>query len=193
MLLVSDLGDRSGNLHAPDRTRPMEDLERLIHDVPDFPTPGILFRDITPLLLDRGALRAVTLRLADRYRSEGIDKIAAIESRGFIFGAPLAIELGCGLVPVRKLGKLPRATASRVYVLEYGTNHLEIHVDAVRPGERVLVVDDLLATGGTAGATVELVEELGGTVAGVAFLIELTALGGREALGGRDVFSLISY
>lgn len=178
----------------PERNRDcMDDLQRLIHDVPNFPTPGILFRDITPLLLRPHALREVTERLAEKYRGQGIDKIAAIESRGFIFGAPLAVELGCGLVPVRKLGKLPRATASRVYVLEYGTNHLEIHADAISPGDRVLVVDDLLATGGTAGATVEIVEELGGRVAGVAFLIELTALKGRQALGDREVFSLISY
>lgn len=171
----------------------MHELERLIQAVPDFPSPGILFRDITPLLLDPAALRSAVDRMAEEFGGRGIEAVAAIESRGFIFGAPLALALDCGLVPVRKLGKLPRATASREYSLEYGTAHLEVHVDAVRPGQRVLVVDDLLATGGTAGATVELVEELGGTVVAAAFLIELEGLGGRAALAGREIYSMITY
>ncbi|HUE96685.1 MAG TPA: adenine phosphoribosyltransferase [Longimicrobiaceae bacterium] len=171
----------------------MNDLERLICDVPDFPAAGILFRDITPLLLDPEALRGVVERLAEPFRGAGIQKVAAIESRGFIFGAPLALELGCGFVPVRKLGKLPRPTASREYALEYGKNHLEMHIDAIQPRERVLVVDDVLATGGTARATVEIVEELGGDVAAVAFLIEIGGLNGRATLADREVLSLIRY
>lgn len=171
----------------------MEDLERLICAVPDFPTEGILFRDITPLLLDPDGLSKAVNAIAASLGATRIDKIAAIESRGFLFGAPLAMALRCGLVPVRKLGKLPRATASRKYELEYGQNHLEIHLDAIVPGDRVLVVDDVLATGGTARATAEIVEELGGSVAAVAFLLEITALGGRAALGDRDILSLISY
>lgn len=171
----------------------MHDLKQWIRDVPDFPSPGILFRDITPLLLRPGGLREVVERLAEEFRDRRVDKVAAMESRGFIFGAPLAIALGCGFAPVRKLGKLPRSTASRVYALEYGTNHLEMHVDAIEAGERVLIVDDVLATGGTAAATAEIVEELGGEVVALAFLAELAALGGRAALADRGVFSLIQY
>ena len=171
----------------------MEDLKKLIRDVPDFPRDGILFRDITPLLLDSRAVARVIDHLAERFRGERIDRVAAIESRGLIFGAPLALALGCGLVPVRKLGKLPRRTVSREYALEYGSNQLEMHVDAVDSGQRVLVVDDLLATGGTARAAIEIVEELGGIVAAVAFLIELDALRGREVLGDREVVTLLHY
>lgn len=171
----------------------MHDLKEWIRDVPDFPTPGIMFRDITPLLLRPGGLGAVVERIAQEFRDRKVDKVAAMESRGFIFGAPLAIALGCGFAPVRKLGKLPRATASRVYALEYGTNHLEMHVDSIEGGERVLIVDDVLATGGTAAATAEIVEELGGEVVALAFLAELAGLGGRAALANREVFSLIEY
>jgi adenine phosphoribosyltransferase len=171
----------------------MDDLAPLIVPVPDFPTRGVVFRDITPLLLDPRALRVVIERLAARYARGGIDRIAAIESRGFIFGVPLALALDCGFVPIRKLGKLPRATRSREYALEYGRNHLEMHADAVEPGQRVLIIDDVLATGGTANASAEIIEELGATVVELAFLIELEALAGRQRLGGRDVHSLIRY
>ena len=171
----------------------MDDLKGLIRDVPDFPTPGILFRDITPLLLDREGLGRVVERFVELFGGRGIDKVIGIESRGFLFGAPLAVAMGCGFAPVRKLGKLPRQTLSRQYALEYGTNHLEIHVDAIRSGDRVLIVDDVLATGGTARATVDLVEELGGRVEAAAFLIELEALGGRAAMDGREVVSLLKY
>ena len=171
----------------------MEHLKALIRDVPDFPVEGILFRDVTPLLRDPAGLREVVRAFADRYRDSGIDVIAGIESRGFLFGAPLAVELGVGFVPIRKLGKLPAGKIRREYALEYGSNTLEIHDDAVLPGERVLVVDDLLATGGTARASVELVRELGGEVMGLAFLIELAFLEGRRTLDGCDVFTLLTY
>jgi adenine phosphoribosyltransferase len=171
----------------------MNQIESLIHAVPDFPIPGVIFRDITPLLLDPIALQRVIDQLADIYRPQGIQRVAAIESRGFIFGAPLALALGCGFVPVRRLGKLPRQTVSRSYALEYGTNHLEIHVDAIRPGDRVLVIDDVLAPGGTARAAIDLVEEVGGRVVGAAFLMELPALGGRAVLLGHEIRSLLTY
>lgn len=171
----------------------VEHLKRLVRDVPDFPQPGILFRDVTPLLRDPAALAEVVESMAAHHYGDRVDAVAGIESRGFILGAPLAIALGVGFVPVRKLGKLPGETARREYALEYGTNVLEVHRDAVHDGERVLVVDDLLATGGTAAATVGLVEELGGEVVGCSFLIELEALGGREALAGREVSALIRY
>jgi adenine phosphoribosyltransferase len=168
-------------------------LKSYIRDVPDFPQPGILFRDITPLLQNAAALRASVEWLAHRYRAAGIQQVVGIESRGFIFGTPLAYLLGTGFVPVRKMGKLPGATERVDYALEYSTNTLEITRDAIQPGQRVLVVDDLLATGGTTAATVALVERLGGQVVSLAFLIELTALGGRQPLAGRDVFALLSY
>lgn len=163
----------------------------LIVDVPDFPEPGILFRDVTPLLESGEGLRTAVDALAGAFT--GIDVVAGIESRGFIFGAPVAYSLGIGMVTVRKPGKLPRATASADYSLEYGTNTLQLHRDAVSPHQRVLIVDDVLATGGTAAATVKLLEELGAEVAGVAVLIELTALGGRAKLGTIPLVSLISY
>jgi adenine phosphoribosyltransferase len=163
----------------------------LIVDVPDFPQPGILFRDVTPLLESGEGLRSAVDALAGAFSN--IDIVAGIESRGFIFGAPVAYALGVGMAPVRKPGKLPRATASADYALEYGTNTLQLHRDAVTPGQRVLIVDDVLATGGTAAATVALIEELGAEVAGVAVLIELTALGGRTRLGAVPLVSLISY
>jgi adenine phosphoribosyltransferase len=171
----------------------MKEIADLIRAVPDFPIEGVTFRDITPLLLESPVLQRVVDHLAEVYSRQGIDRVAAIESRGFIFGVPLALKLGCGFVPIRRLGKLPRRTVSRAYALEYGSNHLEIHVDAVQRGHRVLVIDDVLATGGTARAAIDLVEELGGEVVGAAFLIELPTLGGRAALAGHPVLSLLSY
>ncbi len=168
-------------------------LKSFIRDVPDFPQPGILFRDITPLLQSGPALRTSVEWLAHRYRGAGIEQVVGIESRGFIFGTPLAYLLGTGFVPVRKEGKLPGQTARQEYQLEYGVGILEIEVDAVRPGQRVLVVDDLLATGGTTEGTVKLVERMGAQVVSLAFLIELTALHGRERLAGRDVYALLAY
>lgn len=168
-------------------------LKSFIRDVPDFPQPGILFRDITPLLENGAALRASVEWLAHRYRDARIDQVVGIESRGFIFGTPLAYLLGTGFVPVRKLGKLPGETVRIEYALEYGANVLEMQVGAVKPGQRVLVADDLLATGGTTAGTVALVEALGAQVVSLAFLIELTALGGRQRLADRDVFALLAY
>jgi len=167
------------------------DLASLIRDVPDFPVPGILFKDITTLLRNAAALREVVTRLAEQYADAQVDIVAAIESRGFIFGAPLAVQLGAGFVPVRKPGKLPAQAISESYTLEYGTNTLEMHVDAIQPGQRVLVVDDLLATGGSARAAVNLVERLGGKVVGLAFVVELDFLNGRQKLTGYPVHSLV--
>ncbi|GER83400.1 MAG: adenine phosphoribosyltransferase [Thermogemmatispora sp.] len=168
-------------------------LEDWIRDIPDFPQKGVLFRDITPLLQNPEAFRAAIDRLAAHYSGAGIQTVVGVESRGFIFAAPLAYLLGCGFVPVRKFGKLPAKTVSVEYALEYGTNIVEMHTDAIKPGERVLIVDDLLATGGTVSAAMELVEKLGGHIAGIAFLVELTYLKGRERLKGYDVFALIKY
>ena len=168
-------------------------LESFIRDVQDFPQQGVLFKDITPLLQDGTAFHASIDRLAAHYAGAGIQTVVGVESRGFIFGAPLAYQLNCGFVPVRKFGKLPSETVSVEYALEYGTNVVEIHQDAIKPGERVLIVDDLLATGGTVSAAMELVEKLGGHIAGIAFLVELTFLKGREQLKGNDVFALIKY
>jgi adenine phosphoribosyltransferase len=166
-------------------------LKALVRDVPDFPQAGIIFRDITPLLGNGEALRAAVDALAQAYPE--IDSVVGIESRGFILGAPVAYALRVGMVPVRKLGRLPRATERADYALEYGVNTVEIHADALRPGERVLIVDDVLATGGTAAATAELVERLGGEVAGIAVLIELVGLGGRDRLARFPVTSLLRY
>lgn len=168
-------------------------LKSFIRDVPDFPQPGILFRDITPLLQNGAALRASVEWLAHRYRGAGIQQVVGVESRGFIFGTPLAYLLGTGFVLVRKQGKLPGQTVRIEYSLEYGSNVLEMHADAVLPGQRVLIVDDLLATGGTTAATVALCEKLGAEVVSLAFLIELEALGGRRLLAGRDVYALLAY
>jgi adenine phosphoribosyltransferase len=168
-------------------------LEDWIRDIPDFPQQGILFKDITPLLQDAKAFRASLDRLAAHYAGAGIQTVVGVESRGFILGAPLAYLLNCGFVPVRKFGKLPSQTVSVEYALEYGTNVVEMHTDAIRPGQRVLIVDDLLATGGTVSAAMELVEKLGGHIAGIAFLVELTFLKGREHFKGHDVFALINY
>lgn len=169
------------------------DLASTIRSVPDFPVEGILFYDITTLLKDPAALKYCIDQLVEKYRAADVDLIVGMESRGFIFGMPLAYQLDVGFVPIRKPGKLPAETISESYALEYGTNTLEIHKDAIKPGQKVLVVDDLLATGGTAKATCNLVERLGGTVAGVAFIIELTFLNGRNQLSDFDVFSLLKY
>jgi adenine phosphoribosyltransferase len=170
-----------------------DELRAKIREIPDFPKPGILFYDITTLLKDATAYRAAIDLMLDPYRAEGIDVVVGMESRGFIFSAPMAYELGAGLVPVRKLGKLPAETLTVEYALEYGSNTLEIHRDAVRPGQRVLIVDDLLATGGTVHGTIELVERLQGEVVALAFLVELAFLKGRDRLDGRSVSSVITY
>jgi adenine phosphoribosyltransferase len=169
------------------------DLRALIRDIPDFPTPGILFKDITPLLADGAAWRAATDGLGAMAKGRSIDVVVGIEARGFLVGAAVAYHLGAGFVPLRKPGKLPFTTASVSYDLEYGTDGLEMHSDAVAEGARVLIVDDVLATGGTAAAAAALVEGAGATVAGLAFLIELTFLEGRARLAGRDVEALITY
>jgi len=169
----------------------MIDLKSFIRDVPDFPKPGILFKDITPLLADPAALKAVCDRLAEPFAGKRVTKVVGIESRGFIFGAPVAERLGAGLVPIRKPGKLPAETVSQSYELEYGTDTIEIHADAIAPGEKVLLIDDLLATGGTMAAGADLVTKLGGEIVGIAFVIELCFLHGREKLEDCDVHSLI--
>ncbi|MCL6533670.1 MAG: adenine phosphoribosyltransferase [Fimbriimonadales bacterium] len=166
---------------------------QLVRDIPNFPEPGIIFKDITPVLKHPQALREVVELMTEHARSLKPDVIAGIESRGFVFGLPIAVNLGLGFVPIRKLGKLPGEKISEEYALEYGTNTVEIHVDAIEPGQRVVVVDDLLATGGTAAASARLIERLGGTVAGFTFLIELTFLKGRQNLRGYEVYSLIQY
>jgi adenine phosphoribosyltransferase len=169
------------------------DLASRIRDIPDFPKPGIRYKDITPLLLDGEALRQAVGELAEWARPRGVDYVVAAEARGFILGAALAIELGSGFVPARKPGKLPSNTISADYILEYGVDSLEMHSDALADGARVLVHDDLLATGGTARALADLVQGTGAEVVGCAFLIELAFLGGRDRLGGYDVHALISY
>lgn len=166
-------------------------LKEAIRDVPDFPKKGIIFKDITTLLKDGDKFRMAVDKFVNQYKSEKIDAIVSVEARGFIFGAAVAYKLGAGLVPVRKKGKLPHHTHSISYDLEYGTDTLEIHQDALKKGARVLIIDDLLATGGTTAAVVKLVEKAGGEVIGLAFLIELVALKGREKLKGYPVFSLI--
>ena len=169
------------------------DLAMTIRSVPDFPVEGILFYDITTMLKDPEAFRESVDQLVNYYQETEVDVVVGVESRGFIFGAPLAYKLGVGFVPVRKPGKLPAEKLAESYELEYGTNTLEIHKDAIQQGQKVLVVDDLLATSGTAMATCNLVEKLGGQVVGAAFVIELNFLKGREQLKGYDVFSLLSY
>jgi adenine phosphoribosyltransferase len=169
------------------------DLRALIRDVPDFPTKGILFKDITPLLANGSAFGRTIDALAAPYLGAGVDQVVAMEARGFILGAPVAQRLGAGFVPVRKAGKLPATTERIEYALEYGTGSLEIHADAYGRPSRVLIVDDVLATGGTAAATAQLVERLGGEIVGIAFLMELTFLNGRAALDGRQVSTLLTY
>ncbi len=171
----------------------MTDLKSLIREIPDFPKPGILFYDITTLLQDKDGLRGAIDGFKSRYASAGVDVVVGVEARGFIFAPALAYALNAGFVPVRKPKKLPFERISVSYALEYGTDSLEMHRDAVSPGTRVLIVDDLLATGGTAKAVTQLVEQLGGTVIGLGFLVELTFLNGRDQLRGRDVFSLLAY
>ena len=173
----------------------MSDLlaARLIRDVPDFPQPGILFKDITPVLGDPAAFQEVIDRLMEWAGERSPDVVVGIESRGFVFGAPVALALGRGFVPVRKVGKLPFQTLRQEYALEYGTNVVEVHADAIQPGQRVVIVDDLLATGGTARASAKLVEQLGGKVVGFAFLIELSFLKGRQQLTAYDVEALLTY
>jgi adenine phosphoribosyltransferase len=171
----------------------LEQARALIRDVPDFPQPGILFKDLTPMLAEPAAFHAVLDELAGRVRGRGFQRIVAIESRGFLFGAALADRLGLGLAPVRKLGKLPYKTDRVEYALEYGTGTLEAHVDAVRPGEKVVIVDDLLATGGTAAAARRLVEMQQGKVGSFLFVVELRALRGREKLQGSEVEALIAF
>jgi adenine phosphoribosyltransferase len=171
----------------------LDRVKALIRDVPDFPQAGIVFKDITPLLADENAFSSVIDLIVVHYGRGTIDKVVGIEARGFILASPVAYHFGAGFVPVRKEGKLPWDSEKEEYALEYGTATLEIHKDAIRPGERVLIVDDVLATGGTASATARLVERLGGKVVGIACLIELTFLEGRKALGEFDFFSLISY
>ena len=171
----------------------MTDLETRIRDVPDFPKPGVIFKDIMPLLGDADALADAVDRIAEWAAPREPDLVLGAEARGYITGGALACKLGCGFVPARKPGKLPWHTVAAKYALEYGFDQLEVHADAIKQGQRVLVHDDVLATGGTAKATAELVEHLGGTVVGMPFIIELSFLNGRDKLAGYDVFSLIQY
>lgn len=169
------------------------DLTAFIRDVPDFPKPGIVFKDITPLLSDAGAFCSTIEQLAQPYRGGAVDQIIGIESRGFIFGAALALELGVGFVPIRKPGKLPSDRISAEYELEYGTDKIEIHTDAISEGQKVALVDDLLATGGTMAAACKLVSELKGEIVGISFLIELDFLEGRKRLEDLPIHTLINY
>jgi len=171
----------------------MEDLKKLIRSVPDFPKAGILFYDITTLLKDPDGLRGVIDGLKDHYKDRRADLVLGVEARGFIFAPALAYAMGAGFVPVRKPKKLPAEVLGVTYDLEYGSDTLEMHKDAIRPGQRVLIVDDLLATGGTASAVARMVRDAGGIVAGIGFVVELTFLNGRKKLDGSDVFSLIQY
>jgi adenine phosphoribosyltransferase len=171
----------------------MLELGPLIRDIPDFPKKGILFKDITTLLKDAGAFKQSIDQLTDMVKVHAPDKVIGMESRGFIFAAPIAYQLNAGFVPVRKLGKLPGEVISTEYDLEYGTNTLELHSDAIAPGDRVLIVDDLLATGGTVSATIQLVERLQGNVVAIAFLVELEALNGRDRLQEYEVISLLKF
>lgn len=170
-----------------------QQLRDAIRDVPDFPKPGILFKDITTLLADPTLFSATVDAFAEQWAGAGVDVVVGMESRGFLFGAPLAMKLSAAFAPARKPGKLPYDKISTSYELEYGTNTLELHTDAIKPGDKVLVIDDLLATGGTAKATVDLCRQLGGTVVGCGFVVELGFLPGRAALDGIDVFSLVTF
>ena len=175
------------------KEKAMETWKRKIRDIPDFPKPGIVFKDITPLLGDVRAFQSVIDAFARRYAEKSIDLVAAVESRGFIFGSALAYRIDAGFVPVRKKGKLPYKTESVEYALEYGTDRIEIHQDAVHKGSRVLVIDDVLATGGTAKAACDLIEKVGGKIVECAFVLELGFLNGREKLKGHELYSLIQY
>jgi adenine phosphoribosyltransferase len=168
-------------------------LKEFVRDIPDFPRPGVVFKDITPLLSDLRAFRYCVDSLSEQFSDRHLDKVLGIEARGFIIAAPVAYHFGAGFVPVRKAGKLPWNVEKQEYVLEYGTDLLEIHQDAIAPGQQALIVDDVLATGGTAGAAARLVERLGANVAGMGFIVELAFLGGRGKLDGYDAVSLISY
>ena len=168
-------------------------IDAFIRAIPDFPIPGIMFRDITPLLKDKQGFRDAIDLFVKRFENRGVSWVVGIEARGYIFGAPLAYAIGAGFIPIRKPGKLPHETLTEEYALEYGTNALQIHADAIPRGERVVVVDDLLATGGTAAATGRLLERMGVTVEAFAFLLELRGLGGREALTGAEVVSFVEY
>ncbi|MGH7607099.1 MAG: adenine phosphoribosyltransferase [Gemmatimonadales bacterium] len=174
-------------------TGTVEALRRAIRDVPNFPKPGIVFRDVTPVLLDASLFARAIGLMADPYRDAGVSRVVSIESRGFLFGAPIALELGAGIVPIRKPGKLPAAAQRVEYALEYGTDALEMHHDAIGAGDRVLVVDDVLATGGTAAAAAQLIGGTGGVLVGFTFLIELDALGGRARLHDKRVEALLHY
>jgi adenine phosphoribosyltransferase len=168
-------------------------LKDHIRDIPDFPKPGVVFKDITPLLADVDAFRFTVDAIADHYAGSDVDKVVGVEARGFIVAAPVAYRFGAGFVPVRKAGKLPWEIEREEYELEYGTDLLEMHRDAVKPGEQVLIVDDVLATGGTASACARLVERVGGEVVGLGFVLELSFLHGRERLCSRDIVSLMTY
>ncbi len=168
-------------------------LKELVRDVPDYPKEGIIFKDITPLFRDRSSLKEIVDKLSERYSGKGVDVVVGAEARGFLIGPSIAMKLNAGFVPIRKPGKLPCETASKTYELEYGTDTLEIHKDAVSNNDSVLMVDDLLATGGTMAASCELVESLGAKIVGCAFIIELDFLHGKDKLGNYDVFSLIHY
>lgn len=169
------------------------DLSSHVRDIPDFPRPGVVFKDITPLLADTAAFTAAVDGISEHFADRGVDVVLGVEARGFIIAAPVAYRFGAGFVPVRKAGKLPWEIERQEYELEYGTDLLEIHRDALRPGQRVLVVDDVMATGGTAAATARLVEKLGGDLVGMGFVIELGFLGGRAKIEGHDIVSLVTY
>ena len=169
------------------------DLKKYIADIKDFPEEGIIFRDVTPLLADKDAYRESIRLLTDFAKEKKVDVVAGPEARGFLFGCPVAVDLNAGFVPVRKPGKLPRETVSKKYDLEYGSNEIFMHKDSIQPGQNILIVDDLLATGGTVSATASLIEEMGGHVVGIAFLIELEALKGRELLKDYDIYSVLKY
>ncbi|MFR7591520.1 MAG: adenine phosphoribosyltransferase [Longibaculum sp.] len=169
------------------------DLKKYIADIPDFPQKGVLFRDVTPLLADKDAYQESIRLLADFAKDKNVDVVVGPEARGFLFGCPVALKLECGFVPVRKPGKLPREFVSKTYDLEYGHNEIQMHSDSIKPGQNVLIVDDLLATGGTVDAAVSLIEQMGGNVVGIAFLIELEALKGKDLLKGYDVYSVLKY
>ena len=171
----------------------MHKIRKAIRDIPDFPKPGVVFKDITPVLKDHALFSKTIDILVEKYKDKGVDAVAAIESRGFIFGSALALELGVPFIPIRKKGKLPYKTVSATYELEYGTSSIEMHIDALNPGDDVLIFDDLAATGGTAKASAELIEKVGAKVLGMAFIIELTFLNPREKLAGYDIFSIVKF